>query len=85
MILAMDRSFDKNTGKNLPMFSRAGKSTVNMYIAFSQGKNKMSGHYSPNLDDSDYDIDKIELNVVEVNICFIIINITGNAMNGRYL
>lgn len=49
------------------MFSRAGKSTVNMYIAFNQGKNKAGGPYTPRSEESDFDNDKLEFNVEEVN------------------
>jgi hypothetical protein len=34
MIMALDNKFDKEMGADLPMFSRTGKSTVSMYIAF---------------------------------------------------
>eukprot|EP00347_Sterkiella_histriomuscorum_P018469 403345401 len=36
MILTVDEDYDKQHGTDLPMFSRVGKTTVSMYIAFSQ-------------------------------------------------
>lgn len=36
MILAIKDAQDKEHGTDLPMFSRVGKTTVSMYIAFSQ-------------------------------------------------
>ncbi len=36
MLLTVDEDFDKEQGTDLPMFSRVGKTTVSMYIAFSQ-------------------------------------------------
>ena len=36
MILTVDDDFDKDHGTDLPMYSRVGKTTVSMYIAFSQ-------------------------------------------------
>ncbi len=36
MIVTVKDDFDKQAGTDLPMFSRAGKTTVSMYIAFSQ-------------------------------------------------
>lgn len=36
MILTVEEDYDKNSGTDLPMFSRVGKTTVSMYIAFSQ-------------------------------------------------
>lgn len=35
MILTVDEDYDKQHGTDLPMFSRVGKTTVSMYIAFS--------------------------------------------------
>ena len=35
MILTVEEDYDKNSGTDLPMFSRVGKTTVSMYIAFS--------------------------------------------------
>ena len=36
MIVTVKDDFDKQQGTDLPMFSRSGKTTVSMYIAFSQ-------------------------------------------------
>lgn len=36
MIVTIKEDYDKSQGTDLPMFSRVGKTTVNMYIAFSQ-------------------------------------------------
>jgi len=36
MILTVEDDFDKEHGTDLPMYSRVGKTTVSMYIAFSQ-------------------------------------------------
>lgn len=36
MIVTVDEEFDKEQGRDLPMLSRVGKTTVSMYIAFSQ-------------------------------------------------
>ena len=36
MIVTVKDDYDKHTGTDLPMFSRSGKTTVSMYIAFSQ-------------------------------------------------
>lgn len=36
MIVTVKDDYDKSKGTDLPMFSRVGKTTVNMYIAFSQ-------------------------------------------------
>jgi len=36
MIVTVKEDFDKDQGTDLPMFSRVGKTTVSMYIAFSQ-------------------------------------------------
>lgn len=36
MILTVEEDYDKQHGTDLPMFSRVGKTTVSMYIAFSQ-------------------------------------------------
>jgi hypothetical protein len=35
MIVTVKDDFDKQQGTDLPMFSRSGKTTVTMYIAFS--------------------------------------------------
>ena len=35
MIVTVKDDFDKDQGTDLPMFSRVGKTTVSMYIAFS--------------------------------------------------
>ena len=35
MILSIIDDFNKETGTDLPMFSRVGKTTVSMYLAFS--------------------------------------------------
>ena len=36
MIVTVKDDYDKEQGTDLPMFSRVGKTTVSMYIAFSQ-------------------------------------------------
>jgi urease alpha subunit len=36
MIVTVNDDYDKEQGTDLPMFSRVGKTTVSMYIAFSQ-------------------------------------------------
>lgn len=36
MIVTVKEDYDKDQGTDLPMFSRVGKTTVSMYIAFSQ-------------------------------------------------
>lgn len=36
MIITVKDDFDKDQGTDLPMFSRVGKTTTSMYIAFSQ-------------------------------------------------
>lgn len=36
MIVTVKDDYDKHQGTDLPMFSRSGKTTVSMYIAFSQ-------------------------------------------------
>lgn len=36
MIVTVRDDYDKHQGTDLPMFSRSGKTTVSMYIAFSQ-------------------------------------------------
>ena len=36
MMLTITDEYDKDHGTDLPMFSRVGKTTVSMYIAFSQ-------------------------------------------------
>jgi hypothetical protein len=33
-----DESFDKSDGSKLPMFSRTGRGTKNMYLAFQERK-----------------------------------------------
>jgi len=61
MMLTFHEDYDKFTGKNLPMISRAGKSTLNMYIAFSQGKREFNP-YTNETDDSLSDSDQKEAN-----------------------
>ena len=36
MMITITDKYDKKHGTDLPMFSRVGKTTVSMYIAFSQ-------------------------------------------------
>jgi hypothetical protein len=36
MILSIKEDFDKEKGSDMPMLSRVGKTTVSMYLAFSQ-------------------------------------------------
>jgi hypothetical protein len=38
MIVTVKEDYDKEKGTDLPMFSRVGKTTVSMYIAFSQAE-----------------------------------------------
>jgi hypothetical protein len=41
MIVTTDNeSYNKSKGSSIPMISRAGKSTISMYLAFSRGKHK---------------------------------------------
>ena len=42
MIVTVRDDYDKSQGTDLPMFSRSGKTTTSMYIAFSQAA--MSKH-----------------------------------------
>jgi len=36
MIVCLKEKFDKEQGRDLPMFSRSGKSTVSQYLAFTR-------------------------------------------------
>lgn len=65
MILTVDDNFDKSSGKKLPMFSRTGKQTTNMYIAFAD--NKPDALYQSGKDEEDND-DDINLNKEEFNL-----------------
>ncbi|CDW86902.1 UNKNOWN [Stylonychia lemnae] len=59
MILTVEEDYDKQTGTDLPMFSRVGKTTVSMYIAFSQAamsKKEMEefAKHNPGVDIEEY-------------------------------
>lgn len=36
MIVSLKEKFDREQGRDLPMFSRSGKSTVSQYLAFAR-------------------------------------------------
>ena len=36
MIVSLKEKFDREQGRDLPMFSRSGKSTVSQYLAFGR-------------------------------------------------
>lgn len=61
MILTI-QDFDKDQGTGLPMFSRAGKSTINQYLAFNSGSGKKrSVDLGPTNDEFDVEGDDIGL------------------------
>jgi DNA-binding GntR family transcriptional regulator len=63
-MLILIKSMKGGQGKSIPMYSRAGKSTINQYLAFSESAEERSAEVKKHVKEKD--IDELEREVEEL-------------------